>query len=81
MVELTALETRRCSTVKVNLERMKHLRKAKGLTQLEMARLLGYKTNLGYFYLENGRCQIKANHLPLIAAALEVDISTLFEPA
>ncbi len=62
----------------VNLEKMRALRVKRGLSQARMAEALGYKTPLGYHYLESGRCQIKAQHLPVIAKLLDVDIQELF---
>ncbi len=65
----------------INLRLLRELRQKKGLTQAQIAQALGYKSELGYHYLESGRCQIKANHLPLLAAILEVDIDMLFKSA
>ncbi len=65
--------------LQVDLEKMRVLRIQKGITQGQMAKALGYKTPLGYHYLESGRCQLKAQHLPIIADLLGIaEIEELF---
>jgi transcriptional regulator with XRE-family HTH domain len=64
--------------ISVDLDKIKRLRKEKSITQYEMAKLLGYKTDVGYHYLETGRCQIDAVQLAMIAQILEVPVSQLF---
>jgi transcriptional regulator with XRE-family HTH domain len=63
---------------KIDLEIIKTLRKKKGLSQGELANRLGYKTSIGYHYLESGRCQIKADQLVVLANALGVEVRDLF---
>lgn len=63
---------------KVDLVKIKKLRNEKRLTQGYMAKKLGYKTPIGYHYLESGRCQIKADQLAIIAKELGVEVKELF---
>jgi transcriptional regulator with XRE-family HTH domain len=63
---------------KVDLHRIKILRVDKKITQKYMAEKLGYKSDIGYHYLETGRCQIKAEQLAIIADVLEVKIEELY---
>lgn len=63
----------------VDLQRLRRLRKARGLTQLDVALALGYKSDVGYHYLETGKCVITADHLARLAELLEVRIEDLFE--
>lgn len=62
----------------VDLEKIRRLRKQKKLTQLYMAHKLGYKTDIGYHYLETGRCKIKAEQLDVIAVELGVTTEDLY---
>jgi DNA-binding XRE family transcriptional regulator len=58
--------------------RLKEARKAKGLTQSEMATILGYKSKSGYAMIENGH---NTPTLPValqIAEIVKVDVQTLF---
>lgn len=64
---------------RIDLLKIRILRKKKGLTQRYMAKKLGYKTDIGYHYLETGRCKIKAEHLTVIAAELGVPMEDLYE--
>jgi transcriptional regulator with XRE-family HTH domain len=61
----------------VDLKKIKRLRKAKKITQEEMAAFLGYKTATGYCYLESGRCSIDAHQLYVIAKTLDVKMEEL----
>lgn len=63
---------------KVDLVKMKTLRRRKGISQREMAKTLGYKSAVGYHYLETGRCTIQAEQLFRIAQRLGVPIDELF---
>lgn len=63
---------------KVDLVKMKALRRRKGISQREMAKTLGYKSAVGYHYLETGRCAIQAEQLFRIAERLGVPIGELF---
>lgn len=64
--------------MKVDLAKMRMLRRKKGISQREMAEQLGYKTSVGYHYLETGRCAIQAEQLFWIARKLGVPIDELF---
>lgn len=64
---------------RVDIRKIRKLRKEKKLTQKYMAEKLGYKTDIGYYYLESGRCQIKAHHLSVIAEELGVNVEDLYE--
>lgn len=64
---------------RVNLEKIRGLRKQKNLTQRQMAQKIGYKTCVGYHYLETGRCKITAEQLDVIASALGVTTEELYE--
>lgn|GEM_PF-1268948 len=62
----------------VDLAKIQKLRKARKLTQEEMSIRLGYKTGLGYHYLEKGKCRIAADQLAQIAEILDVPVSDLY---
>lgn len=62
---------------KIDLEKIKMFRKERGLSQGDLANKLGYKTSIGYHYLESGRCQIKADQLFVLANELGVDVNEL----
>lgn len=64
--------------ISVNLNKIKKLRKEKSITQNEMAKMLGYKSDVGYHYLESGRCQIDAVQLAMIAQILGVPVNLLY---
>ncbi len=62
---------------------MKHLRlilarKAKGFTQEEMAKLLGYKDKSGYCQLENGQVSMTLEKASRICEILGVQIEEIF---
>jgi len=63
--------------MQVDLAQIRALRKRAGLTQADMARVLGYKTAVGYLYLEKGRCRVSAAQLATIANKLGVPITDL----
>ncbi|MEN2984321.1 MAG: helix-turn-helix transcriptional regulator [Dictyoglomaceae bacterium] len=63
----------------VNLQKIRELRKKKGVTQRQMANLLGYKSDIAYLYLEKGIRKLKADCLIRIAKILEVDINELIQ--
>lgn len=63
---------------KVDLEKIKFLRKEKGISLEEMARKLGYESPNGYYYLETGRGKFPAETLAKVAAILGVTIEALF---
>jgi len=62
----------------VDLEKIRKLRKSRKLTQREMGIRLGYRTALGYHYLEKGKCRIAADQLAQIAGILGVPVSDLY---
>jgi len=64
---------------RVNLEKIRGLRKQKNLTQWQIAQKIGYKTAIGYHYLERVRCKITAEQLDVIASALGVTTEELYE--
>jgi transcriptional regulator with XRE-family HTH domain len=63
---------------KVDLDKIKQLRKEKGISLEQMAYKLGYVSQNGYYYLEIGRGKISAEMLAQIAQFLKVDINELF---
>lgn len=63
---------------KVDTEKIKELRKKANLSLEEMAKLLGYESANGYYYLEKGRGKFTAETLARVADILNVPISELF---
>lgn len=59
-------------------KQLKKLRIAKGLTQAEMAKRLGYKGKSGYCMLENGQVRMTLAMAQKIAEVLGADANTLF---
>lgn len=64
--------------MKLNIEKIKMLRLENKMTLMEMARLLGYKSPTGYFYIESGNRNFKPEHLPLISKHFGVSIDSLY---
>lgn len=64
---------------KVDLQKIKTLRRARGFTLMDMAKKLGYESPNGYFYLEKGRSKFYAETLAAVADILGVSIEELFE--
>jgi len=58
--------------------KLKELRTARGFTQAEMAKKLGYKGKSGYCMLENGRVRMTLEMAQKIAKVLGVDANDLF---
>lgn len=65
--------------MKVDLEKMKRLRKEKKISQTEIAKKIGYKTGVGYHYIETGKRSIRAETLAKIAEILNVPIEELYK--
>jgi DNA-binding XRE family transcriptional regulator len=63
---------------KVDLEKIKKLRKEKGISLERMAEILGYESPNGYYYLECGRGKFPAEALSKVANELGVPITELF---
>jgi len=63
--------------MRVDIGKIRRLRETARLTQSDMAKALGYKTHIGYHYLETGRCRISAEQLGVIAQKLNVPIADL----
>lgn len=66
------------SVKRVDLEKIKSLRKNKGLSLEEMANILGYESLNGYYYLEVGRGKFSAETLAKVADKFNVPIESLF---
>lgn len=64
--------------MQVNLEKIRALRKAKRMSQKEIAQKIGYKSGTGYHYIESGKRNVKAKTLAEIARALEVPVEELY---
>lgn len=62
----------------MNLKKLKELRKAKGFTQEQMAKLLGYKDKSGYCQLENGDVKMTLEKAIKISKILGADIKEIF---
>jgi len=58
--------------------KLKELRTARGFTQAEMAKKLGYKGKSGYCMLENGQVRMTLEMAQKIAKVLGVDANDLF---
>lgn len=62
----------------VNLEKLKKMREDAGLTQEDVAKLLGYRSALGYHYIESGRCRLRADQAVVLAKRYNVPVEALF---
>lgn len=63
---------------KVDLEKIKHMRRRAHLTLEDMAEKIGYGSLNGYYYLERGRSRFPAETLWAVAEILDVPIEELF---
>jgi transcriptional regulator with XRE-family HTH domain len=63
---------------KLNLIKLKKLREQTGFSQEEISKKLGYKSALGYHYIETGRCKPNAEHIFTLAALYEINPDELF---
>lgn len=61
----------------MNYQKLKQLRIDKKISLQEMANTLGMKTAGGYKRIETGENKLKAEHLPLIANKLQIDVKEL----
>ncbi len=69
---------RMSKTKKVDLNKIRLLRKQKKLSLQDMSDILGYKTPNGYYYLEVGRCVFPADKLAKVADTLDICMNDLF---
>lgn len=65
--------------IKVNLEKIKRLRKSKKLSQGDMAKIVGFNSLYPYHRKESGIQDFTANELYAIANFFEVPIEYFFE--
>lgn len=63
---------------KVDINKIKELRKTAHISLEEMALRLGYESPNGYYYLEKGRGKFPAETLARVADILDVPIADLF---
>lgn len=63
---------------KVDLEKIKYLRRKSGFSLDEMSKSLGYESPNGYYYLEVGRGKFSAEALAIVADILKTPIDSLF---
>lgn len=63
---------------KVDLLKIKQLRKSSNFSLEEMAQKLGYDSPNGYYYLEIGRSKFSAETLAKVADIFHVSIEDLF---
>lgn len=63
---------------KVDLLKIKKLRKSSNLSLEDMAQKLGYDSPNGYYYLEIGRSKFSAETLAKVADIYHVSIEDLF---
>jgi transcriptional regulator with XRE-family HTH domain len=63
---------------RVDLKKIKELRKGEGHSLEYMAKLLGYESANGYYYLEIGRGKFPAEALAKVADEFKIPIESLF---
>lgn len=61
-------------------KRLRQLREEKGVSQVFMAKKLGFKYSSGYSNIEYGINRLSYDHALIIAEVLGVDVSELEEP-
>ncbi|MEH7814263.1 helix-turn-helix transcriptional regulator [Bacillus toyonensis] len=66
---------------KLNLNFIQRRRSELEITLLELAIILGFKNASTYMKYEKGDYTFKADHLPIIATALDCEIEDLFSNA
>lgn len=64
----------------VGTDKLKALRAEKGLTLSQVAEYLGYKSPVGYWYIEKGLRRATAEHVAALASLFGVQIEALFRP-
>jgi transcriptional regulator with XRE-family HTH domain len=64
--------------LKVDIEKIKMLRKNANISLEKMSELLGYDSINGYYYLETGRIKFPADRLALVSKILNTPIEKLF---
>ncbi len=64
--------------IKVDIEKIKILRKEANISLEKMSELTGYDSPNGYYYLETGRIKFPAEKLAVVAQILKVPIEQLF---
>ncbi|HET7657879.1 MAG TPA: helix-turn-helix transcriptional regulator [Bacillales bacterium] len=63
---------------RVDIDKIKRMRKSSRITLEEMAKHLGYKSPNGYYYLERGRSKFTAETLAEVADILGAPMEDLF---
>ena len=63
---------------RVDLKKIKNLRKSRKITQKHMAKKLGYESDTGYHYIESGKRKMTAEQLIIIAFELGVREDELY---
>ena len=71
------LEVITAMVTQVDTEKLRRIRTQAKLTQGDVAKALGYKTPLGYHYIESGRCRLRADQLFILADLLGVEADEL----
>jgi transcriptional regulator with XRE-family HTH domain len=64
--------------IKVDIEKIKTLRKKANISLEQMSELLGYESPNGYYYLETGRIKFHAEKLALVSQILNEPYEHLF---
>ena len=62
----------------IDIKKLKSLRANKRLTQLEVAKALGYETALGYHHIESGKTTLRADQAYILSEMFNVEIKDLF---